>query len=212
MAYEMGLHKWLILSKHSEEKGIRTVYKNLGCLFEAFLAAVFLDLNKINIKDEDKWFDNLFVTGPGFQMSQIFLESIFEQHIDWINLIQNDDNFKNQIQVKIQKKFKVTPCYLDIYEQHNNMIDNVTEYFTRGIYICLGQETYEVTHANSICISTFKNIQELDKYIFEKTKVLIFLGSGKHKIKKKAEQIAGNIALENPIINDLIGTVKSKYY
>ena len=39
---------------------------------------MFLDFNKIKIHDEDKWFDNLFITGPGFQMVQVFLEKVFE--------------------------------------------------------------------------------------------------------------------------------------
>ena len=33
-------------------KKTRTNLKKLGCLFEAFLGALFLDFNKINIKDE----------------------------------------------------------------------------------------------------------------------------------------------------------------
>jgi len=58
IAFEMHLNKWLILSKHAEEKKIRTNYKKLGCLFEAFLGALFLDFNKVNIKDEDGWFSS----------------------------------------------------------------------------------------------------------------------------------------------------------
>ena len=50
----------------------------LGCLFEAFLGAMFLDFNKLSVKDEDGWFQNIFLTGPGFQMVQIFLENVFE--------------------------------------------------------------------------------------------------------------------------------------
>ena len=59
-----------------KQKQIRTNLKKLGCLFEAFLGALFLDLNKISVKDEEKWFENVFVTGPGFQMAQIFVEQI----------------------------------------------------------------------------------------------------------------------------------------
>ena len=51
MAYEMGLNKWLILSRNAEEKKTRTNLKKLGCLFEAFLGALFLDFNKISIED-----------------------------------------------------------------------------------------------------------------------------------------------------------------
>jgi dsRNA-specific ribonuclease len=110
LAIEMGLHKWVILSKHAESKHIRTNLKKLGCLFEAFIGAMFLDFNKISVNDDDGWFQNVFVTGPGFQIAQKFVENIFEKHIDWIALIQNDDNYKNILQVKIQKEFKKTCC------------------------------------------------------------------------------------------------------
>ena len=49
MVYEMGLNKWYIMSKNAEEKKTRTNLKKLGCLFEAFLGALFLDFNKITI-------------------------------------------------------------------------------------------------------------------------------------------------------------------
>ena len=74
MAYEMGLNHWYILSKNAEEKKTRTNLKKLGCLFEAFLGALFLDFNKITINDEENWFKNVFVTGPGFQIAQIFVK------------------------------------------------------------------------------------------------------------------------------------------
>jgi dsRNA-specific ribonuclease len=107
LSLEIGLNKWFILSKNAEAKHTRTNLKKLGCLFESFIGALFLDFNKMNVKDQDRWFENLFVTGPGFQMVQIFVESVFEKHVDWMNLIQNDDNYKNILQVRIQKQFKV---------------------------------------------------------------------------------------------------------
>ena len=109
MAYEMGLNNWYIISKNAEEKKTRTNLKKFGCLFEAFLGALFLDFNKIQIHDDDKWFDNVFVTGPGFQIAQTFVENIFDKHVDWMSLLQKDDNYKNILQVKLQKAFKVTP-------------------------------------------------------------------------------------------------------
>jgi len=96
IALEMGLHKWLILSRNAEEKKTRTNLAKLGCLFEAFIGAIFLDFNKISINDEDGWFKNVFITGPGFQMAQIFIENVFERHVDWIALIQNDDKIKRK--------------------------------------------------------------------------------------------------------------------
>ena len=46
MALEMGLHKWLLISKHAEEKNTRNNIKKLGCLFEAFIGALFLSVIK----------------------------------------------------------------------------------------------------------------------------------------------------------------------
>jgi dsRNA-specific ribonuclease len=189
IALEMGLHKWLIISKHAEEKKIRTNLKKLGCLFESFIGALFLDFNKIVVKDDENWFQNMFVTGPGFQMAQKFIENVFEKHIDWIALIQNDDNYKNILQVKIQKEFKVTPHYLEI--EHDIDLG-----YKMGVYLCLGQHIYTVSHNNAVNISAFKNFKAIQDYITEHGKVFIFMGEGQHKIKRKAEQIACNEAIQ----------------
>ena len=58
LAYKMGLNKWFIISKNAEEKKIRSNYKKLGCLFEAFLGALFLDANQIKIDDNSNLFNN----------------------------------------------------------------------------------------------------------------------------------------------------------
>ena len=191
MALEMGLHKWYVLSKHAELKQTRTNLKKLGCLFESFLGAMFLDFNKISIHDDDGWFGNLFVTGPGFQMVQIFVESVFEKHVDWINLIRNDDNYKNILQVKIQKEFKVTPHYMEV-EDHNQE----TGYYM-GVYLCLGQPIHNKKHSDSIPITHFNSYGDIHQYMSEHNKIFVFLGEGKHKIKKKAEQIACDEAIRH---------------
>jgi dsRNA-specific ribonuclease len=197
IALEMGLHKWLILSKHAEEKKIRTNLKKLGCLFESFIGALFLDFNKMTVKDEENWFQNMFVTGPGFQMAQKFIENIFEKHIDWIALIQNDDNYKNILQVKIQKEFKVTPHYLEI--EHDMEFG-----YKMGVYLCLGQQIHTVSHSDAVDISFFKTFKSIQDFVAENGKAFIFMGEGQHKIKRKAEQIACNEALTFLKIDDVI--------
>ena len=189
LAYELKLHKWYIISKHAEEKNTRTNMKKLGCLFEAFLGALFLDVNKISIKDEDKWFDNIFVTGPGFQMAQIFIENIFEKHVDWTKLINTDDNYKNQLQVIIQKEFKITPDYIEI----SHDLDNGYE---MGVYICIGQSIHNIDITKSIHYSEFNNFSNIHKYLETNQSILVFLAKGLHKIKKKAEQIACDEAIQ----------------
>jgi len=189
IALEMHLNKWLVLSKHAEEKKIRTNLKKLGCLFEAFLGALFLDFNKTVVKDDEGWFQAMFVTGPGFQMAQKFVENIFEKHIDWIALIQNDDNYKNILQVKVQKEFKVTPHYLE-------MEHDVDLGYKMGVYLCLGQSIHNVNCIDAMNINEFQNFKEVQEYIQIHSKILLFMGEGQHKIKRKAEQIACYEALK----------------
>ena len=184
MALEMGLHNWFVLSKHAEQKQTRTNLKKLGCLFESFIGAIFLDFNKISIHDEHGWFDNVFLTGPGFQMVQIFIENVFEKHVDWIHLIRNDDNYKNILQVIIQKEFKVTPHYLEL-----NTTD-VEHGYHMGVYLCLGQAIHETNTQQAIQCTQFESFDDIHHYMSKHGKILVFLGEGKHKIKKKAEQIA----------------------
>lgn len=198
IALEMGLHKWLILSRNAEEKKTRTNLKKLGCLFESFIGALFLDFNKIIVKDEENWFQDMFITGPGFQMAQKFIESVFEKHIDWVALIKNDDNYKNILQVKIQKEFKVTPHYLQI-------VNDLEEGYKMGVYLCLGQSIHNVNIEEAVHINTLNSFKAVQDYIAENNgKIFLFLGKGQHKIKKKAEQIACNEALIYLNINNEI--------
>ena len=189
LAHEMKLHKWFVISKHAEEKNTRVNYKKLGCLFEAFLAALFLDVNKLAIKDEAGWFQDVFVTGPGFQMAQTFIENIYEKHVDWVQLIQTDDNYKNILQVLIQKEFKITPDYLEL----NHNIDNGYE---MGVYICLGQELHQVKVKDAIIYTQNDSLIKLREKFEENGKLFVNFGKGIHKIKKKAEQIACETALK----------------
>lgn len=195
IALEMGLNKWLILSRNAEEKLTRTNLAKLGCLFEAFIGAMFLDFNKMIINDEEGWFQNLFVTGPGFQMTQKFIENVFERHVDWISLIQNNDNYKNILQVKIQKAFKVTPNYIILNQ-------NKEEGYRMGVYLCLGQAIHSVNVDDAIRVEDFNTYELINDYIEEHDgKIFLFLGEGLHKIKRKAEQIACNNALNALDIN-----------
>lgn len=198
IALEMGLHKWLILSRNAEEKKTRTNLKKLGCLFESFIGALFLDFNKIIVNDEEGWFQHMFITGPGFQMAQKFIETVFEKHIDWVALIKNDDNYKNILQVKIQKEFKVTPYYLQISWDPDAG-------YRMGVYLCLGQPLYNlkvdepeynVNPEDAIHFNTLKSFSAVKKYLSENDgKIFLFLGEGQHKIKRKAEQMASSDAL-----------------
>lgn len=224
ICHEMGLQKWLILSKNAEEKMVRNDFKRLGCLFESFLGALFLDMNKASILpneqpwknhysrdegDDDKDIENInFLVGPGFQMAQVFVENILERHIDWTELITRDDNYKNIFQEKLQKEFKLTPHYLEIplstllqisHVSQNSDLDIQDEAkYAMGVFLCLGQSIHDMKIENAIHISAIgKDIMDLVIYTQQNSKVFICFGIGQHKLKKKAEQNACKQALIN---------------
>ena len=196
LAYELGLHKYYIISRHAEEKNIRTNLKKLGCLFEAFIGAIFLDFNRISVEDENGWFKNIFNTGPGFQMSQIFIERVFERHVDWTKLIINDDNYKNKLQVIIQKEFKLTPDYVELKNKLNEYEDINDKTYIMGLYISFGCNIHNANIEESISLTEIKSFKEIHNKLELNPKLLIFLSKGEHKIKKKAEQIACEYAIQ----------------
>jgi dsRNA-specific ribonuclease len=178
MALDMGLHQWLNLSKHAEETKTRTNLKKLGCLFEAFLGALFLDFNKTDIDD------GVFTTGPGFQAAQVFVETVFETHVDWDWLIHSDDNYKNILQVKVQREFKTTPEYVEIMHNERG--------YHMGVYLCLGAPIYKLDIKKAVPFQQYGSFAAIPK----SKALLVHMGSGIHKIKKKSEQLACESALQ----------------
>lgn len=166
LAMDIGLDVWYVMSAYSEEKNLRTNLKKLGCLFEAFVGAIFLDL--------------------GFENATKFIEAVFEKHIDWVELLLCDDNYKNILQVKIQKEFKVTPEYIEISHGHE---------YHMGVYLCIGQRVWKTSLQQAIPFSMFGSFEKIKEYVKHHRQVLVHLGEGKHKIKKKSEQQACEHAL-----------------
>ncbi len=179
LAYKLGLQKWFIISKNAEEKKIRLNYKKLGCLFESFIGAIFLDANNIKIEDSSFLFMNYFNVGPGFQYCQILIENIFETIVDWNEILEKDTNYKNILQVKIQKEFKKTPEYFIMKYDHELR-------YTMGVYLCGTTQAQQSDIHKAVSIDTLKTFENIKKGKDQ----LVFLGSGCHKIKKKAEQLA----------------------
>ena len=197
LALEMGLNKYYIISRHAEEKNIRNNLKKLGCLFEAFIGAIFLDYNRISIHDEYGWFKNVFTCGPGFQMAQTFVENVLENHVDWTNLINTDDNFKNRLQVIIQKEFKLTPDYVELrVPKLDDEDDDIDKNYEMGVYISFGQNIHNADIKNSKKYEDLKSFKAIHELLESDNKLLVFLTKAEHKIKKKAEQIACERAIK----------------
>ena len=177
LANMMRLNKWFVLSRNTEEKGTRTNLKKLGCLFEAFLGALFLDFNKIEVHDENGWFKNVFVCGPGFQMAQIFVEGVFEKFVDWQRLIRIDDNYKNILQVKIQKEFKTTPDYLEISR-------NSEDGYCMGVYLCMNPPIHSVAPDKAVLYDSYGSFEAIQSDLALEKPIFVLLGVGSHRVKK----------------------------
>lgn len=186
---EMGLHKWFMISKHTELKNLRNNYKKLGCLFEAFVGALFLDFNHVDIKDENSWFSTHFHCGPGFQCAQLFVERIFDTHIDWTKITKQSDNYKRPLQELLQSEFKTTPYLMEMQSFSNE------RGYHMGVYLCLGQPTHGISHSQTLSRNQFTSFESIHHYMAKNQKMYLFLGDGVHKIKQTAEQYACKSAI-----------------
>jgi len=201
IAAEIGLNKWMMLSQHAENENLRyDVRKQLGNLFEAFLGAMFLDFNKLSLAIVDDYNgiikpQNLFI-GPGFQIANIWITTVLEQHVDWNMLITTNDNYKKILQETLQKKFGgVTPIYVTI--EHNKN----TNMYHMGAFLCIGinvnpkydaiEDIMKKITINVVKTPSCTSLDVLHKHMEDNGgKMLALLGEGIQNIKKNAEQKA----------------------
>jgi dsRNA-specific ribonuclease len=175
LVLEMGMHQWYILSKQAEKDGIRTDPRTLGCLFESFVGAIFLDF-----EHEQK----------GFCMAQRFIEAVFDMHGAWLAKIA-DVNYKNKIQIWVQKEFKVVPTYR-IMEDYNR-----ADGYHMGLYICIRcPEEIPFRTLRKHSISNFQSLNDIHFYLKRNSYVCILVTSCIHKSKPDAEQGVANKAYQ----------------
>jgi ribonuclease-3 len=100
LAKEIGMGEWIILSRHMEEVcDGRNNLRILGSMFEAWFGAMYL-------QEED--------VGRGLQQCNDFLVRIIEKHIDFVQIIIEDTNYKDQLLRKFQALYHVPPRYKEI--------------------------------------------------------------------------------------------------
>jgi len=103
LAKEVGMAPWIILSRHMEDVcDGRNNLRILGSLFEAWFGAMYL-------QEED--------VGRGLQQCNDFLVRIIEKHIDFVQIIVEDTNYKDQILRKFQAMYHVPPRYKEVSVQ-----------------------------------------------------------------------------------------------
>ena len=199
IAREIGLNKWYIMSKNKEQNNVRYNDEMLGCLFEAFVGALYLDFSHITVNDEHNWFSNVFISGPGFQVAQIFMEHIFDTHIDWTSLIIKTENYNRPLQELLQCEFKKVPEIIEI-SPHSKIngyhigvylyINNIDTNMTMNNNTMNNNTMNNNTMNNNIVTSTFTSFENVHKHLALHHTVKIKLGEGLDKKKANAKQIA----------------------
>jgi len=106
----LGLKKFILLSRHVENTNGRNNDRILEDVFESFIGALYLD--------------------HGFNACRQFIYYILNTQVDWADIIQYENNFKDILMKYFQKQKWPYPVYkeINITGPPNNRI------FTIGIY------------------------------------------------------------------------------
>lgn len=108
LAKVIGLHEYLIIGRTLDDlHNAREEDKILCDIFEAFIAAIYLDFN-----NNKHGFLNSFISGAGYQVAELFLINLIEDEatqLDITTFILDDRNYKNKIVKLIKRINKFNP-------------------------------------------------------------------------------------------------------
>ena len=108
LAKVIGLPEYLIIGRTLDDlQNAREEDKILCDMFEAFIAAIYLDFN-----NDKHGFLNSFISGSGYQVAELFLINLIEDEqsqLDITTFILDDRNYKSKILKLIKRIHKYTP-------------------------------------------------------------------------------------------------------
>lgn len=170
---EERLAGWYQISAHAEETGVRTNDKKLGGLLEAMVGALYTDVREAQNR------------AVAYETCFRYVSSLIEKHIDWQKLMTENDNYKNTLQILIQKEFKTTPTYVDLGAPEG-------EGYKMAVMLVLG----ESPPTEAVPLERVKTIPQIHALANMLGGCRVTLGVAKHTFKKKAEQQASLNALK----------------
>lgn len=108
----LGLQEYLIISKHVEDRcNGRNNNRILEDLFESFIGAIFLDnKKKIAIIDNKK----IILETYGYEIINKLILRILKNTVDFMQLIKNDNNYKDILLRYYQHNYHITPKYVEV--------------------------------------------------------------------------------------------------
>jgi ribonuclease-3 len=105
IALKIGFQKHIVLSRHVEDicHG-RHNLRILGSMLEAWVGAMYLDISESN-------------AGLAFLRVKTWLIRLFEANVDFVALISDDNNFKDQLLKYYQATYHTPPRYKEVLVQ-----------------------------------------------------------------------------------------------
>jgi len=105
IALKIGFQKHIVLSRHVEDicHG-RHNLRILGSMLEAWVGAMYLDISETN-------------AGLAFMRVKTWLIRLFETNVDFVSLISDDNNFKDQLLKYYQATYHTPPRYKEVLVQ-----------------------------------------------------------------------------------------------
>jgi len=188
LSIELGLSKYLIISKQLERNDSRNYKDYAEDVFEAFIGAIRKDM--------------------GYEAAQEWIINIFENYVDFTELVKQNQNYKDILIKYCQQNLHYKPDFIDpnsllnqkkkLNEQTDQLYLNIEEKQNN-----FTSPTLTFTNPSSDIIDNNNNgnsdseMQSLKEYcIYVKTKEGTIIGIGKGETKKIAEQEASKKALD----------------
>jgi len=110
LAKVIGLNEYLVIGRTLDDlQNARDEDKILCDVFEAFIAAIYLDFN-----NDKHGFLSSFMSGAGYQVAELFLINLIEDEasqLDITTFILDDRNYKNKIVKLIKRIHKYNPTF-----------------------------------------------------------------------------------------------------
>ena len=110
LAKVIGLNEYLVIGRTLDDlQNARDEDKILCDVFEAFIAAIYLDFN-----NDKHGFLSSFMSGMGYQVAELFLINLIEDEasqLDITTFILDDRNYKNKIVKLIKRLHKYNPIF-----------------------------------------------------------------------------------------------------
>ena len=99
MTRKIGLNKYVLLSRNYEVIKARDKNEKIQCdIFEAFIAALYLDTCKISYDQIGNHYDLIVKDRSiGYQRCYDFITSLIENVVDLAQLLENDTNYKDKL-------------------------------------------------------------------------------------------------------------------